>query len=680
MVIRRVVLGILILLLIASGGAIAQAGETAGSEAGDVTAVLEPREIGSTDAQTENAQNETAQIEDARTEESQVGNAQTEATQSENTQPEDDQSENDQIGSTQTEAGQAENAQTADAQTENVQGTGQIGTAQTEDTQAEGSPEFEVYAPDNTVMPGEETSIAITLENRGDVETGGNAAGERAVTEARGVTAELEPGDAPITVNTGTTQLGSIPQGSTATQTVDITVDGDASPGTYEVPIELTYTYTPETDGDTEADEVTTTETVTTEIVVDESAQFEIEGATSEVVVGSSGDSTIDITNTGPDDASEAVVTLEAPDSNLSIVSQNNQIYIGDWAAGETEAIDFVTELSDDALPQDYTIHATVEYLDENGNEQTSRELRTGLATGDEQTFSVDNVQSDLWVGEDGRVTAEVTNEGPNEAENVVLLLAEDGSGGGGQVGILSGLGGDDSGVGLGDAINARETQYSVGSLDPGESATAEFPLAVSSEAEAGQRAVEVTTRYRTPAGDVQTSDPIDMTLDIREEREIFSVETNQSEAAAEADESTATAFNPGTTETLEIAVTNDYDQTLTNIRAQTFVDDPFTISDGEAFIPELEPGETAVLEFDLQVASGADPQTYPVEMDFQYADEDESGQLSETYRVPVTVTEAEDDGRGWLIAVILVIVLLVAIAGWFRDDIRTWYGSLDRP
>ncbi|WP_336361963.1 COG1361 S-layer family protein [Halalkalicoccus salilacus] len=673
-----------------SGVAFVQAEETAGTETDGVTTVLETEEIEIEDAQTEDTQTEDTQTDtqtedtqtDTQTEDTQTEDTQTEDTQTEDTQTEDTQAENAQTEDTQSGDAQGENAQTEDAQTgddqtENIQaGNAQIGT-----TQAEGSPEFEVYAPDNTVSPGEETSISITLENRGDVNTGGNEAGERVVTEARGVTAEAEPGDAPITVNTGTQQLGSIQQGSTATQTVDITVDGDASPGTYEVPIELTYTYTPETDGGTETDEVTTTETVTTEIVVDESSQFEIEGATSDVAVGSSGESTIDITNTGPDDASEAVVTLEAPDSNLSIVSQNNQIYIGDWAAGETEAINFVTELSDDALPQDYTIYATVEYLDENGNEQTSRELRTGLATDTEQTFSVDNVQSDLWVGEDGRVTAEVTNEGPNEAENVVLLLAEEGSGSG-QAGILSGLGGDDSEIGLGDAISARETQYSVGSLDPGESATVEFPLAVSSEAEAGQQAVAVTTRYRTPTGDVETSAPIDMTLDIREEREIFSVETNQSAADANStnsSESTATAFNPGTTESLELVVTNDYDQTLTNVQAQTYVDDPLTISDGEAFIPELEPGETAVLEFDLEVASGADSQMYPVEIDFQYADEDDSGQLSETYRVPVTVTEAEDDGPGWLIAVVLVLLLLAAIAWWFRDDIRTWYGSLDR-
>lgn len=552
--------------------------------------------------------------------------------------------------------------------------------------QAEGSPAFEAYAPDNTVSPGEETGLTVTFENQGEITAEGEANEEAAVTEARGVTAELDSGSAPITVTTDTARLGTVREGSTATQSFDVTVDGDASPGTYEVPVELEYAYTPEVDGDDEADEVTTTETVTVELVVDEGSQFEIEGATTDAVVGDSGDSTIDITNTGPDDASQAVVTLDAPDTNVDITSQSEQIYVGDWDAGETQAINFVTELSDDALPQDSTVHATVEYRDENDNDRTSRELRTAIATGEQQAFSIDDVESELYVGEDGQVAGQVTNEGPNEAENVVLLL---GDGGGGEaLDVLGDIGGD-PGVGLGENVDARESQVSVGSLEPGESAEFEFPMAVSSEAEPGPRQVEVTTRYRNGAGDVRTGDPLDMSVDVAEEREIFTVETNQSRSDANAgsnetdgaaDGTAGDAFDPGTTETLEVAVTNDYDQTLTNVRAQTFVDDPLTISDGEVFIPELEPGETTVLEFDVEVADGADPQTYPVEMDFQYDDEADSGQLSETYRVPVTVTEAEDDGLGWLIVVIGVIALLVAVIWWFRDDIREWYGSFDRP
>ncbi|MFC6905659.1 hypothetical protein [Halalkalicoccus tibetensis] len=554
--------------------------------------------------------------------------------------------------------------------------------------QAEGSPAFEAYAPDNTVAPGEETSLTVTFENQGEITTEGEEIEEATVTEARGVTAELDSGGAPISVQTDTAPIGTVQEGATGTQSFDITVNGDANPGTYEVPIELEYSYTPEADEDgDDADEVTTTETVTVDLVVDEGSQFEIEGATSDVVVGDSGDSTIDITNTGPGDASQAVVTLDAPDTNVDVTSQSQQIYVGDWAAGETQAINFVTELSDDALPQDTTLNATVEYLDESDNERSSRELRTAIATGDQQAFSVDDVESELYVGENGQVTGQVTNDGPNAAENVVLLLG-DGGGDGEALDILGDVGGG-PGVGLGENVDARESQFSVGSLDPGESAEFEFPMAVSSEAEPGPREVEVTTRYRNVAGDVQTTDPIDMSVEIDDEREVFTVERHvaetdedaETETETETDDETAEdTFEPGATDTLEIAVTNDYDQTLTNLRAQAFTNDPLSIDDDEVFIGEIEPGETEVLEFDLEVGEGADPQTYPVEMDFQYDDEDDSDQLSDTYRVPVTVAETEDDGLGWLLVIIAVIALLAAIVWWFRDDVREWYHSLDRP
>lgn len=548
--------------------------------------------------------------------------------------------------------------------------------------QATGSPAFEVYTPDNVVSPGEETSLSVTLENEGQITEEGDDAEESTVTEARGVTAELDSGNAPISVDSGESRLGDVPQGSTTTESVDITVNGDAQPGTYELPLSLTYSYTPEADGDDEADEVTTTETAIVEIEIDESSQFEIEGATSGVSAGESTESTIDITNTGPNDASEAVVSLDAPDSNLDIPSQSTDIYMGEWAAGETQAIDFTTELDEDALPQDYTIYATVEYLDESDNERSSRQLRTGIPTSEGQSFSVDGIESDLWVGEDGDVSGQITNEGPNQVDNVVVLL---GDGGGEEIDILGDISDDGPSVTLGENVDPRETQYSVGTLDSGESAEFSFPLAVSSEAEAGPRETEVTTRYRTLGGDVQTSEPIDMSVEIEDEREIFTVESQDPEASegddSGSDESDEATLDPGSTETIEIAVTNDYDETLTNIRAQTFTDDPLSIDGDEVFIPEIEPGETEVLQFDLEVQEGADPQSYPVEIDFQYDDEENTDQLSETYRTPVTVSEPADDGLSWLLVVIVgLIVLLMALAWWFRDDAREWYDSLDRP
>ena len=549
--------------------------------------------------------------------------------------------------------------------------------------QATGSPEFEVYASENVVEPGEETTVPITFENEGQVTEEGDEAEEAAVTEARGVTAELDSGDAPISVDSGEAQIGSVPQEQTTTESFDVTVDGDATPGTYELPVEFTYTYTPEVDGDEEADEVTETTTETVEIEIDESSRFEIESATSDANVGDSGDSTLDITNTGPDDASEAVVTLSAPDGTLDIPSQSTDIYIGDWDAGETQAIDFTTELSDDALAQEYTIEATVDYVDESGNDQTSPALRTGLPTGEQQDFSVNNVQSDLWVGEDGAVTAEITNEGPNQADNVVLLLED---GGDEQLDILGDLGGEGPSVGLGENVESQETQYAVGNLDAGESAQFEFPLAVSSEADAGPREAEVTTRYRTPAGDVQTSDPFDMSVEIADERDIFTVGSSDLDADVETDDTVVddeeeageATFESGETDTMAIEVTNDYDQTLTNVRAQTFTDDPLSIDDDEVFIPEIEPGETEVLQFDLEVEEEADPQSYPVEIDFQYDDEDDTDQLSDTYQVPVTVGEPADDGLLWVTVIVVgLIVLLAALAWWFRDDIREQYDSL---
>ncbi|MFB6084046.1 MAG: COG1361 S-layer family protein [Halorientalis sp.] len=125
------------------------------------------------------------------------------------------------------------------------------------------------------------------------------------------------------------------------------------------------------------------------------------------------------------------------------------------------------------------------------------------------------------------------------------------------------------------------------------------------------------------------------------------------------------TVENGGST-TIGIAVTNTANETLRAISAKLFADSPISVSDSEAYIDELEPGQTKTVTFSV-AASGALPKQYPLSLDFEYNDADGDTLLSDRYRVPLEVTERSGGGGLPLPLIGVGVVLVVAIGGYMR-------------
>jgi hypothetical protein len=119
----------------------------------------------------------------------------------------------------------------------------------------------------------------------------------------------------------------------------------------------------------------------------------------------------------------------------------------------------------------------------------------------------------------------------------------------------------------------------------------------------------------------------------------VFEVETDASVGA-------------GGSTRFEVRLTNNGDEPVTDVSAKLFADDPISVSDDEAFVDEIGPGETATVTFSIDAAGSATPKVYPVSLDFQYDEPDGDTKLSDTYRVPVEVTESQ--GGGGILSLLL--------------------------
>ncbi|GEM_PF-272637 len=480
---------------------------------------------------------------------------------------------------------------------------------------------------DSRLVVGETGDVSVELTNQRDDDV------TDAVVELGSPDADLEDVGEDAEVYVGDWEAGE-----TRTVSSGFALSEEAQAGTY--PITATVDF--RADG---ADRTSREVTVGAEAAT---RSFEAEALDSRLVVGDTGNVSLEITNVRDHPVEDASVQVSSPDPALDPLEEVTEKYVGDWEAGETRTVETRFDLSADAPAGTYPVTAVVDFRAD-GSDRLSREVRTGVEAADSQSFSLEDVESDLRVGEDGIVTGTVVNDGPEPVENVVVQVDDDGEE------IVPEI---DSGPGLGPNVFARETQYAVGDLEVGEKASFDLSFGITDEGEPGPRLLELDVRYRNADDDVRTGDPVDATVEVGDSRDEFTVEA------------TNATIETGDTDRLELEVTNVYDEPLSDIEAKLFTNAPLEDGDDEAFVPELEPGASTTVVFELSAEEDATPQTYPVRVDFQY-EEDGDRKLSDTYRVPVTVAEPEGGVPiALVVAALTGLGALFALAWWFRDPL----------
>ncbi|MFA9517423.1 COG1361 S-layer family protein [Halopenitus sp. H-Gu1] len=494
-----------------------------------------------------------------------------------------------------------------------------------------GHPSIELSAHDNHVTAESQVVLPVSVSNDGSFDDGGPANLEQRVKTARNVQLTVLSGriDAPITAKSGTALVGNVPEGGLQ-HPVNYKLDiGDAEPGTYRIPIRVEYDYTihakyrqmknPPGYTDVEYTDRSKSEIKYVTVVVEDQPRFEIvDGEGNDLTAGDSGPLSFTLKNVGTQTATDARIQLRSADKTVQFgeyaaPQPTSSTFVSSLEPGESTAVEVQGVVPRDISPGEYPVTVGVEYEDPSGIEKRSKPLQFGVDVRPEQTFSIQEIRSDLNVGEDGTVTATIVNDGPADVTNALVTYRSESR-----------------------TLTPTETEYAVGDLASGESSHFQFEFDVSEEADAGPRMPSFAVRYRNAEGEVRTSEPIDVPVTVDPEADPFQVEP------------VATTVTAGTQTTIELRVTNTRTETLTDIEAKLFADDPLTSDNDEAFVETLDPGESTTMKFDVGVAEGVIAKTYPVSVDFTYEDANDDTELSGTYRVPIDVVEPEDGGFPW--------------------------------
>jgi hypothetical protein len=416
-----------------------------------------------------------------------------------------------------------------------------------------------------------------------------------------------EADETPLTVESGETAIGAVTESRPGEVPVAISVPAEIDDGTYTVDVRVAYSHTYRTGPRVQERE--RVRTVSVDLEVNSNARFAVVNTSTDARIGDTGTLALEVENVGSETARSADVILESASVGLGFGdSATDAARIESLAPGETTTVRYDIGFAPDAPVREYALDMRVAYRTPDGLQRLDTTPTTSVTPGPQQQFSVSDVTSALYVGEDGDIRGTVTNEGPVTTENVVVRY-----------------------TGQSPNVIPIETAVSVGTLAAGESAEFRLPVEISGEAAAINRTADIAIQYRNSENAVRLYEDVELAFAVAPDREQFIVDIQQQTITA------------GESMTVTANVTNNLDEPVTDVEARLFADSPLSSSDDEAFAEQLAPGESTTMTFTLSAAAGTTAKTYPISFDFRFTDADGDSQLSDTIRVPTEVTTSEE-------------------------------------
>ncbi|MEF8902819.1 MAG: sialidase [Haloarculaceae archaeon] len=453
------------------------------------------------------------------------------------------------------------------------------------------SPRFEVVETTTDAAVGGSGTVRMIVENTG------TTTAEDATLSVSSPNQALTFGGSPSVE----TDVGSWEAGEQRTFSFGASVAGNAEPR----PFSLQGTVEYEDD-----DGVPDSASFSTGVTPGEEGTVRIASAETTAASGDTGRLTLEVENTAGRTLDGVQVELRSPNAALTFGgSPTTTAFVGEWAPGETREVTVESTFAEGAEQQAYAVDATATYDASDGRTASTRTITFGVRPAPEQSFSLGATNATLRVDSDGGLSGTVTNDGPATAENAVLVLEDPGSN-----------------------VDATEREFALADLDADESASFDYDVEVSSSARSGPRQFTYRVRYDDTDGDTRQSDPLYARHEVAPSRQVFEVDTDATVGA-------------GGSSALRVQVTNNGDEPVSDVSAKLFASSPISVSDDEAFVDAIEPGETETLRFSISAAGSATPKVYPVSLDFQYDEPDGDTKLSDTYRVPVEVTDSGGGG-----------------------------------
>ncbi|SEO20626.1 Uncharacterized conserved protein [Halorientalis persicus] len=482
-----------------------------------------------------------------------------------------------------------------------------------------GEPEISISSPDATFEASSSQTLSLSVTNDGEIRKGGQPEYEQEVQTARNMRIEVleDRIDAPIDIKTGSQTVSRLASGGTASLQYQLEI-GDAKPGTYRIPVEVSYehtraiTYGPYRDTERTESEDDDIQYIT--ITIEDKPQFSIvDTDTNAIHAGDNGEFAFSLKNTGTREATDTRVTLSTQTSGVyfgtgASPSQTTSVFLSSLAPNETRRLSTEMGASTDVSAGTYPIVVTAEYENDNGITETSDQLQTGITIQSERKFTLQNLSTtDFRVDEpEAQIQGELVNEGDSTVHNAVVQMNQK------------------------QGITITNGESAVGDLGPGDAVPISFTVDIPPSVEPSTQSFSYTVEYENADGDVlTTSTPIRKSLQIEPERDRFKVVGVNTSVAS------------GGSGTLTVSLRYTGSEPVKNANAKLFTSDPLSASDDGAYLGRVEPNETVSATFQVSATDDALNKSYSSSIEVRYDEQDGDTRFTGSLSVGVPVKES---------------------------------------
>jgi len=344
-----------------------------------------------------------------------------------------------------------------------------------------------------------------------------------------------------------------------------------------------------------------------------------------------------------PNTAKNVVVTLGNDDAPVT-VNTDSQL-VGDVKAGARTSTAFEVRINDGAPAGTYVLPVTLEYTylyhaTEFSNDALQYEYRTKEETLPIEIVIKPNVQVtvlsadvvELNAGTEGYLTVSVQNSGQDTGQQATLVLSS-----------VSG-----------SPVTPTDGSYYIGEFAPGETVTANFKVAASTDASGSSYPMNIGITYENSDGDKVTTKMVTIGVPVGEEITFEVV-------------SESFAMYPAEKGTIEVVYKNIGGATAYDATSRISAVDPFTSNDDTAYLGDMAPGETATAYYQVSVSDDATIKSYGLDTEIRYKDSLKNSVISEPMKTEVTIQSRSGLGTIFTNPIVITVFIFVILgAGYY--------------
>ena len=372
-----------------------------------------------------------------------------------------------------------------------------------------GSPELTAaVAGINEFSPGGDAVIAVRLQNEGLNEfkfvQSGIVDRDDLPNTAKMVAVALAPGNSPIIIKSDPQMIGDLKGGTSTVVSFTVKIPRNATAGTYELPLNVQYTYLWEAD-QYGSDTIQylyrdKNETLDIPVRIKPELQFAvISSESANLNAGMEGYVHLVVQNTGQEDGRNAILKISRNGNSL-VIPTDSSTYIGDFPAGESVPATFKVSVSKDAVNKSYPLDISINYENREGDTVDTDRTTIGIPVGDKVEFSVSQDPITISPGQKEVITVVYTNTG-----DVAISSAQ-------------------ARISAVDPFTSSDDTAFLGTIAPGEAKEAFFEIAVDGSATEKEYGLDSEVRFRDALGNSIISDPIKVPIIVESPSGIIAV------------------------------------------------------------------------------------------------------------------------------------------------------------